>query len=58
MYITDVIKDLTNSKEKLQQLKQEFEYIKPNDQYVLTIERLLIHIGLLLNVCANSPGSI
>ena len=55
MYITDVINDLTNSKKKLQQLKQEFEYVKPKDQHVLTIERLLIHIEQVIDVCANSP---
>ena len=52
------VDELTKSKAVLQQLKQEFNYVKPNDQFLLTIERLLKHIEQLLDVCASSSDSM
>ena len=52
------VDELTKSKTVLQQLKQEFNYVKPNDQFLLTIERLLKHIEQLLIVCVKFPNSM
>lgn len=53
------VDNLTKSEEKLQHLKQEFsEYVKPNDQFVITIERLLAHIGQLLYMCLKFSNSV
>ena len=54
MYI-NYVNHLTKSKQEMQRLKQEFpKYVKPDDQFVLRVERLLKHIDLILNACTNS----
>ena len=55
---TNYVDELTKSKAELQQLKQEFNYVKPHDQFLLTIERLLEHIEQLLVVCVKFPNSV